>query len=181
MVNLCILPKGSTVSVVALLCTGFAYELISHGFPTADTLSAERRASVCPRGTAGREVVGWGEEAVEHEAMVLNLKAANGSCLSWSTQSLTEVAVLSLFVDEAHGDVPASCSASACVARPLAFQGLPGQSCTLLYHSNGIVRRGRACKSESAEWTEAHNYGTLLISFDSTDKQALMWRIQTGH
>lgn len=82
MVNLCILPKGSGVSIVALLGTGFAFVLISHSFPTADTLLAERRFGVCPRGTAGSEVVGWGEEAVEDEATVLNLKVANVSRLS---------------------------------------------------------------------------------------------------
>lgn len=151
---MCILPKGSSVSIVALLGTGFAFELISHGFPTANTLLAERR-EVCPRGTAGREVVGCGEEAVEHKATVLNLKPANASRLSWSMRSLTEVAVLSLIIDEAHGDVPASCSAITCVARPLASQGIPGQSCTLFYHSNGKVRRGRVCKNESVEWSES--------------------------
>lgn len=82
MINLCILPKGSTVSIVMLLGTGFAFELISHGFPTASTLPAERRVDVCPRGTAGGEVVGWGEKAVGHEATVLNLKVANVSRLS---------------------------------------------------------------------------------------------------
>lgn len=65
-----------------------------------------------------------------------------------STQSLTEVTVISLFVDEAHGDVPASSSADARVARPLAFQGPPGHPQTLLYHSNSIVRRG----SSLQEW-----------------------------
>jgi len=41
--------------------------------------------------------------------------------------TLTEVTVVSLFVYLTHGDVPASSSADASVARPLALQGFPGQ------------------------------------------------------
>lgn len=52
---------------------------------------------------------------------------------------LTEVTVISLFVDEAHGNVPASGSAHACVARLLSLQVLPGYAPTLLHHSNSIV------------------------------------------
>lgn len=45
-----------------------------------------------------------------------------------STRSLTEVTVLSLFVDLTHGDVPASSSAESSVARPVALQRVPGQT-----------------------------------------------------
>lgn len=72
-------------------------------------------------------------------------------------KSLTEVTVIGLFVDEAHGDVPASSSADARVARPLASQGLPGHPRTLLYHSNSIVRRGSSYKSEGTEGVGSEN------------------------
>jgi len=46
--------------------------------------------------------------------------------LNTKNRSLTEVAVFSLIVDATHGDVPASSSTHAGVARPLSLQAFPG-------------------------------------------------------
>lgn len=55
--------------------------------------------------------------------------------------SLTEVTVVSLCVDEAHGNVPARGPANACVTRLLSLQLVPGYAHTLLYNSDSVVRR----------------------------------------
>lgn len=60
--------------------------------------------------------------------------------------SLTEVAVVGLFVDEAHGNVPARRSAHARVARLLPLQGLPGYAHSLLDHSDSVVRGCWSCR-----------------------------------
>lgn len=54
--------------------------------------------------------------------------------------SLTEVTVVSLFVDEAHGNVPARGPTHACMTRPDSPQTVPGYARTLLYHSDSVVR-----------------------------------------
>lgn len=60
---------------------------------------------------------------------------------------LTEVTVVGLFVDEAHGNVPARRPAHARVARLLPLQVLPGYAHSLLDHSDSVVGGCLSCRS----------------------------------
>lgn len=82
-----------------------------------------------------------------------------------STKSLTEVTVISLSVDVAHGNVPASSPADSSVARSLTLQGRPGHPRTPLHHSNSIVGGGQRYKRGKKEGDKSENNQTGNHSF----------------
>lgn len=136
------LPEGARVAVVSLFSTGFALGCVSHTLTTADALSAERGGGVCSWGATATEELSWGGKRRRRWQVAQCLCGAG----RWICDlMLTEVTVPSLRVDSAHGDVPASSSAQACVAGPLPLQTVPGQTWALLHHGNGIVRGGWGC------------------------------------